>query len=206
MKDAYWFSHDSNAKDDPKCVLLIEQLGLEGYGIYWVLVETLREQSDYKYPLILLPALARRFNTSTEKIKAVVINYKLFSIQNDEFFISESLIQRMNYLDEKRQKRSIAGQLGNQKRWGIVANESQCDGKASLSKVNESKVNESKVKFDEFRKLYQGTKRGNQTEFENFIKKHKDWEEVINILETKLKGPKVFFSPLILHIRKIVKD
>ena len=35
-KDAYYFSHYSNAKDDFKCMLLIEELGLEGYGIFWI--------------------------------------------------------------------------------------------------------------------------------------------------------------------------
>ena len=62
-KDAYYFSHDSNAKDDPKCMLLIEELQLEGYGIYWVLVEILREQPDFKYPLKMIPVLARKFLT-----------------------------------------------------------------------------------------------------------------------------------------------
>ena len=33
-KDAYYFSHDANAQDDPKCMLLIDQMGLEGYGIF----------------------------------------------------------------------------------------------------------------------------------------------------------------------------
>jgi hypothetical protein len=145
-KDAYYFSHDSNAKDDPKCVLLIEQLGLEGYGIFWVLIEILREQPTYTYPLVLLPALARRFNTSTEKIQAVVKKYGLFEIENNEVFLSTSLTERMKYLDAKREKRSLAGQLGNEKRWGLIANESQCDSKTSLSKVNKSKVNKSKVK------------------------------------------------------------
>ncbi|MFR4036304.1 MAG: Lin1244/Lin1753 domain-containing protein [Butyricimonas faecalis] len=56
-KDAYYFTHDSNAKDDPKCALLIDQLGMEGYGIYWMLIEVLRDQPDYKYPLALLPSL-----------------------------------------------------------------------------------------------------------------------------------------------------
>ena len=59
-KDAYYFPHDSNAKDDPKCVLLIEQLGMEGYGIYWMLIETLREQPDYTYPVANILALGRR--------------------------------------------------------------------------------------------------------------------------------------------------
>lgn len=85
-KDAYYFSHDSNARDDPKCVLLIEQLGLEGYGIFWVLVETLRDQPGYRYPLSLLPALARRYNTTYEKMKTVVHGYGLFAVTDDEFF------------------------------------------------------------------------------------------------------------------------
>lgn len=46
-KDAYYFTHDSNAKDDPKCALLIDQLGMEGYGIYWMLIEVLRDQPDH---------------------------------------------------------------------------------------------------------------------------------------------------------------
>ena len=89
MKDAYYFSHDCNAKEDPKCVLLIEQLGLEGYGIFWVLVETLREQPEFKYPINLIPALARKYNTSAEKMKSVIFSYGLFEIENDKFFLSD---------------------------------------------------------------------------------------------------------------------
>lgn len=138
-KDAYYFSHDCNAKDDPKCVLLIEQLGLEGYGIFWILVETLREQPNFKYPIILLPALARRFNTTTEKLKAVVYNYMLFKIENEELFYSESLIERMNILANNREKRSLAGRKGNEKRWKeqkSIANVSQCDRNASQVKYS----------------------------------------------------------------------
>lgn len=36
--------------------------------------------------------------------------------------------------------------------------------------------------FDEFRKAYPGKKRGLDTEFMNFKKKHKDWQSVITIL------------------------
>jgi len=58
--------------------LLIEQLGLEGYGIYWVLIETLRDQTDHRYPFILLNSLARKYNTTAEKMNVVVRNYGLF--------------------------------------------------------------------------------------------------------------------------------
>jgi hypothetical protein len=108
-KDAFYFKHDSNAKDDPKCVLLIEQLGMEGYGIFWILIETLRDQPDYKYPVALLPALARRYNTTLEKVKTVVWNYGLFVVQDDVTFFSQSLIIRMQPLEQQREQARIAG-------------------------------------------------------------------------------------------------
>lgn len=115
VKNAYYFPHDSNAKDDPKCVLLIEQLGLEGYGIYWILIETLRDQPDYRYPLVLIPALARKYNTTTEKVKTVINGYGLFTVDNDNFF-SESLIRRMEPFDHKREMARIAGKRSAQVR------------------------------------------------------------------------------------------
>ena len=36
--------------------------------------------------------------------------------------------------------------------------------------------------FEVARKLYPGTKRGYQTEFDNFKKKHKDWNKVLPLL------------------------
>jgi len=83
-------------------MMLIEQLGLEGYGIFWVLIETLRDQPSYKYPVNLLPAVARRYNTSFEKVKTVVYNYNLFFIENDEFFFSDSLNNRMETVNYNR--------------------------------------------------------------------------------------------------------
>ena len=115
MKDAYYFPHDSNAKDDPKCSMLIEQLGCEGYGIYWILVETLRDQPDYRYPLNMLPILARKYNTTHEKIKVVVGNYGLFVV-DEELFFSISLCKRMEKLEMIREKRKFAGLKSAEKR------------------------------------------------------------------------------------------
>lgn len=143
-KDAYYFPHDSNAKDDPKCVLLIEQLGMEGYGIYWMLIETLREQPDYTYPVANIPALGRRYNTTAEKVKTVVCNYGLFTVKDDKIFFSNSLNRRMLVFEEKRAKRSEAGRLGNAARWKT----SQTDRNAITmrSQFIASKVKKSKEK------------------------------------------------------------
>ncbi|MDD2640281.1 MAG: DUF4373 domain-containing protein, partial [Arcobacteraceae bacterium] len=108
-KDAYYFSHDANAKDDFKCMLLIEELGLEGYGIFWVLVETLREQENYKYPFRLLPSLARKYNTTQAKMEVVVKSYGLFQLDAENFFFSKSLNQRMQLMDKSREQRRLEG-------------------------------------------------------------------------------------------------
>jgi hypothetical protein len=115
-KDTYWFKHDSNAKDDFKCMILIEQLGCEGYGIFWILVETLREQKDYRYPFVLLGALARKYNTTQAKIETVVTKYELFEIDNDSFFFSQSFNRRMENLDKIKEQRRLAGQKSGEAR------------------------------------------------------------------------------------------
>ena len=142
-KDAYYFPHDSNAKDDPKCIMLIEELGLEGYGIFWVLIETLRDQPQYKAPMSMLPALGRRYNSSGEKFKAVVTRYGLFSIDNDEFFYSEPFSRRMVAIDIKRKELSEAGKRGNAIRWQS-GGESGGDRVAIAIKEKEIKVNQIK--------------------------------------------------------------
>ncbi len=141
MKDAYYFPHDSTATDDSKMLLVISQLGLEGYGIYWTLIEHLRNQPEFVSELTVLKALAMRFNSSEEKYQAVVLKYNLFIIEDDKIFYSQSLIDRMNPMLLKRKRLSIAGKKGNKIRWG-----SPGDRVAIASKVKESIVNKSKVK------------------------------------------------------------
>lgn len=109
-KDAYYFSHDANAQDDPKCMLLIDQMGMEGYGIFWALIERLRNEAEYKLPLCVCNAFAKRWGTSREKIETVVKSYGLFIIENENFF-SHRL---QNSMIEKSEK---ARQSANY-RWG----------------------------------------------------------------------------------------
>jgi len=143
-KDAYYFPHDSNAKDDPKAVLLIEQLGLEGYGIYWVLIETLRDQPSYRYPLNLIGAIARRYLTSSEKVAAVIRNYRLFEVEDEEFFLSPSLRRRMERINNKRLLLSEAGKKGRAKQLQLSASTPGPPPGHSSATPGQSKQNKTK--------------------------------------------------------------
>lgn len=153
MKDAYYFPHDSNAKDDPKCIMLIEELGLEGYGIFWVLLELLRDQPEYRAPLIMVPAIARRYNSSAEKFKSVILRYGLFQVDDKEFFFSQSFADRMYQIDERRRIASEAGKKGMLKRWGTNNNLNNNPNKVLItSKVKEIKEKEIKENEKEGKK------------------------------------------------------
>lgn len=152
-KDAYYFSHDSNAKDDFKCMLLIEELGLEGYGIFWVLVETLREQDNFKYPIKLLPSLARKYNTTVTKMEVVVKNYNLFIVEDDTFFFSNSLNKRMEMMNKKREQARLAGIKSGESRRN-KKNERMLNGRSTnVEQLNKSKVNRIKENIGVLKKL-----------------------------------------------------
>ena len=160
-KDAYYFSHDSNAKDDPKCMLLIEELQLEGYGIYWLLVEVLREQENYKYPLRMVPVLARKFLTTKEKMLAVIYKYDLFVVENGEFFYSESLNRRMGLMNDKREQARLAGKKSGEARRNkaleykkeINATSTDVQQTFNDSSTDAEQLKESKVKENEIKEI-----------------------------------------------------
>lgn len=154
-KDSYYFPHFYNARNDRKIRRVRKQLGLEGYGIFFMILEVLREQIDFKYPLDDIDLLADEFGTSEEKVAVVIKNYELFEIDDKEKFFSPKLMLYLEPYFEMKRKRSEAGKLGAVKRWGkdsnaiskLKQNDSNAiwqNSKEKKSKVNESKVNESK--------------------------------------------------------------
>ena len=116
-RDTFYFPHEYNAKDDPKCERLISVMGMEGYGIFWALLEVLRVQPDYTYQLVNIPIVAHKYYTTPEQVRRVVFDFGLFTIIEDKIFFSNGLINRMQVLDERRRKRSEAGKKGMRSRW-----------------------------------------------------------------------------------------
>lgn len=108
-RESIYFSHDADAMNDPKCMLLISQMGMEGYGAFWALVELLRVQPEYKMSLELIPAIAIRLQITEVKLKAVISGYGLFLITDDCFFYSQSLRKRMQLMIDISSIRRKAG-------------------------------------------------------------------------------------------------
>lgn len=155
-KEAYYFSHDANARQDPKILALMSVYGAEGYGWYWIIVETLREQSDFtldmqgKYSFNALAMQMHCNKDTAEKfVHDCIDEFELFASDGQSFW-SNSLLRRMAMKEEISQKRKKAAE----KRWGKkqedaesmqMHNTSNADGmQGKEKKVKESKVNKNK--------------------------------------------------------------
>lgn len=110
MKDAYWFSHDSNARNDQKIMTMRVVEGMRGYGIFFALIEMLRDASSYQLALNY-QAIAFDLREDKELIEKIICNYDLFTIEGD-FFYSKSLKDRMLKMDKTREKRRKIGKIG----------------------------------------------------------------------------------------------
>lgn len=156
-KDVFWFTHDANATDDEKIMLLIDQLGLEGYGIYWVLIEKLRSSDKFKLSFTIVPILARRYNTTTEKMMTVIKQYNLFEFDDENFFFSPSLIVRMQKWVDKKEKNSIAGKISAQKRLGLMNNKSESQqvfNTCSTSvQLEQNRIEENRIEYNKENKF-----------------------------------------------------
>lgn len=99
------------------------KMGAEGYGIYFMLLERLREEPDYT-SIKDYNMLAFDLRVDTAKLKAVVESFGLFSFTDDgERFYSEGFLERMKQKDVKSEKarQSIS------KRWERLRLENKCD-------------------------------------------------------------------------------
>lgn len=141
MKSAYYFSHDSNARNDQKCLKLRRVLGMEGYGIYWVLIEMLREATGYRLPMSSIPDISYETRVSEEKVQAVISQFDLFEIQDDNFF-SMRLTRSMELMQargEKYRKNAL-------KRWKNEENATAMQLHSNGYALKENKIKENKRK------------------------------------------------------------
>lgn len=118
-----YFSHDSAARDDEKILALRMKHGWEGYGLYWALVEKLREATDYKLTTDY-NVIAYDLRVSSAIIKSIINDFGLFAFSDDGKYFYSSLGVVML---PKITKNSLNGRVRmyktNVKRWYEIINE-----------------------------------------------------------------------------------
>lgn len=152
IKDTFYFSHDYNSRQDEKIAFYLSKTGLEGYGVYWLLIELMHQTNDGKLTIAFIEGIAYNERVDISVLKKcynVAIDCGLF-VCDDVKFWSERVIRNKENLNSYREKKSIAGKKGMEKRWGknnsdITEDNTTItnDNKGKESKVNKIKVNKS---------------------------------------------------------------
>ncbi|MDU5395716.1 MAG: DUF4373 domain-containing protein [Negativicoccus succinicivorans] len=117
MAKISYFSHDSNARNSEKLLNVRMKYGAAGYGIYFMIIERLREEVEYM-SVTDYNVIAFDLRVDSSVVKAIVEDFGLFDFTEDgEFFYSESLMRRMSAKDNISKSRSAAGKKAANIRW-----------------------------------------------------------------------------------------
>jgi hypothetical protein len=165
MKDSYWFKHDSSASRDIKLMKIKHIYDFWGIGLYWSVVEVLREQPEYKFDssesgLNLVSDLVY----CSDKIKFInwfndCLKVNLFKIENNCFY-SSSLCERMGKWETKKLNGSKGGKP--------VKTEYKPKRKPKLKANDNHKIREDKIRED---------KKEFQTQIKNEFPDPTNWEK-----------------------------
>ena len=101
MKRDQYIPHEVSMRNTSEVMNLIEKEGMEGYGIYWALMEYLRTQDDYIGDIEVLKSLARQLRVRLPKLKRIMVNYGLFSC-TETTFLSPKLVEVMKPFEDRR--------------------------------------------------------------------------------------------------------
>lgn len=116
-KKQSYFSHDSNARNSEKLIRLRMRHKAAGYGIFFMILERLREEPNYM-SVKDYNVIAFDLREDASLVKSVVEDFGLFVFTEDgKYFYSESFSRRMGIKDEEKTRRSEAGKKGMARRW-----------------------------------------------------------------------------------------
>jgi hypothetical protein len=182
-----YFSHDYDTRNDEKVMDLMSELGWEGYGIFWGIVELLYQndgvmQSNYK-------RIAFALHTNETIVESVVESFQLFELGGEEFW-SESVLNRLKERNAKSEKaRQSANSRWNKANVKRAHNDSNAKKESKGEEKKESKETKVKILLSEL------DSSDSLTEYENisfsFWQLAKHNIEKYNINSTNLKNSKI---------------
>lgn len=151
-----YFPHDYGTRHKKKMAALRSEKKMRGYGLFWVIVEMLHEDSTRWMELdeITYIAIAGQSDEPVKYIKdfvdACINRYKVF-LQEGNKFTTERVLRNIDKRMEISASRSESGKRGAMAKWQTDGNchtsTKQLPGKrmAKNGKVKESKRKESKI-------------------------------------------------------------
>lgn len=143
-----YIPHPSNCRVSSSVLRLLMREGVAGYGVYWMLLEMLRDAKDFR--MFFFPeSFAYALHCDDVNLVARVCkDYGLFKFDDDGFMSSEWLEEAMGEYSDKKAKLQEAGRKGAAKRWAAahgtdgqaIATPSKEDGQAIAYNITKCNV------------------------------------------------------------------
>lgn len=130
---ALYFSHDADMRNDIKVKALRRQFQHKGYAVWCFILETLTGSDNFEtdYDEVSQELLAADYEVTADDLRDIVdycVRIGLLQVSDGKLY-SEAHKRRFAQINEKREslrsKRSQAGKLGMQKRWGHTVSPEQ---------------------------------------------------------------------------------
>lgn len=97
-----YFSHDIASRQDRDIILLLDEMGYEGYGLFWAIVEFLHRNKLRVGEERLIAG-----KDYAQKVEHILNNFELFRIEDGEY-ISDRILRNISKQTEKSKKASAA--------------------------------------------------------------------------------------------------
>jgi len=135
-----YFRHDSNARNDDKLTALRIEQGPAGYGVYFMILERLREEDNYSGQLTerYIRALAYDFHAEASLIRTVIQDFGLFEVDEQAgTFHSPRFDVEMQYMENLSRTRQEAAA----RRWNETAEKTAAkEGEPNKAKEGQQKT------------------------------------------------------------------
>lgn len=216
MKESYYFRHDYNAHEDPKIIRLQAKHGLEGYGVFWYLIELLASETGRLFLPRDYEMLAFAMRSHCDLIKSVIEDFGLFQFDEENFWNN-----RLDSDNDERTKKSEKAKINAEARWVKQRNkakkmQTQCDRNANAMRpqcLREDRIGEErKGKNNIDNTITASAEKNESLELliahwnNNFKKKIPSKNRTIAIGENIFKPCKGTTKPLIEAYNKLLKQ
>lgn len=145
-KETYYFSHDYNARNDEKILELRSNFGSEGYGIFWMIIETMAENENAGIKSSLIGGLSLGYGVTKDKLIEVInccLSVELL-YEKEGYYYSK----RLSSHKEFRSELSRNGTIGAQKKWKKYR-EDMARLSGGYAKESKGKEKEKGISFNE---------------------------------------------------------
>lgn len=189
-----YFPHDGNAINDEKLLMLRSKYKAEGYGIFWMILESMFMASNGRINRVAIGGLSLCYGVAIERLTEIInycISIGLFKESQAGAISSPRMDSHLATLESLR----VAGRRGAEKRWKTSEKNSHPNGTPialNKTKGNKIRISSNNSKLEEVKEIVRVDGSNEPTpaqQVRNFFNNETDREQwIVKLVEKGIDG------------------